>query len=351
MTIQLLRERRTTEGSSSSRFDPEDDCVRSETDRTRFVREWITASGWVEGPFELAFLAAGEYNENYLLTDRRAQRSVVRLNHGSQLGRNDQIAYEYNVLKAVEASHVTPRPFRWSMDTGSLADGIMQMEYLPGVHLDYRRDSRWAATVFAAIHQLPLDERLEVQSQPIRDIADECLELLTRYPSHPLKEQHKQLRDYHTEIVDLADRSDRLFADEPRSIVNTEVNSSNFLISEDSAYLVDWEKAVVSYRYQDLGHFLTPTTTLWKSDHIFSEEEKLYFLEEYRERGALSIPMDELRSKTRLLERTILLRGLSWCYMAYYEYMRADRALVHSETEKTIKRYMDRVDWFLGLLR
>ena len=279
------------------------------------------------------------------------RRSVIRLNHGSQLGRDDQIAYEFNVLQAVEASGVTPRPDRWSMETGSLADGIMQMEFLPGVHLDYPRDSRWAAAIFAAIHQLPVDDRLEVQPQPIRDIADECLELLTRYPDHPLTQHYKKLRDYHAEIMDLAAMSDRLFADEPRSIVNTEVNSSNFLIGEDSAYLVDWEKAVVSYRYQDLGHFLTPTTTLWKTDHVFSEEEKLYFLEEYRERGALAIPMDELRSKTRLLERTILLRGLSWCYMAYYEYLHADRTLVHSETEKTIKRYMERVDWFLGLLR
>jgi thiamine kinase-like enzyme len=148
----------------------------------------------------------------------------------------------------------------------------------------------------------------------------------------------------------LAATSDRLFADECLSIVNTEVNSSNFLIDEDRAYLVDWEKAVVSYRYQDLGHFLTPTTTLWKTNHVFSEEEKIYFLEEYRERAGLSIPMDELRAKTRLLERTILLRGLSWCYMAYYEYMREDRALTHSATEKTIRRYMDQVDWFLGLL-
>ncbi len=325
--------------------------MKRETDRTESLREWLTASEWVEEPFRLTYLAAGEYNENYLLTDRSGRRSVIRLNHGSQLGRDDQIAYEYNVLEAVQASKVTPRPFRWSMDTGSLADGIMQMEFLPGVHLDYRRDSRWAAEIFAAVHRLPVDERLEVQPRPIRDIADECLWLLTRYTDHPLTGQYRKLRDYHEEILELAAASDRLFADEPLSIVNTEVNSSNFLIDENRAYLVDWEKAVVSYRYQDLGHFLTPTTTLWKTDHVFSEEEKLYFLEEYRERAGLSIPTEELRSRTRLLERTILLRGLSWCYMAYYEYTQEDRALVHSETEKTIRRYMDQVDWLLGSLR
>ncbi len=325
--------------------------MQGETDRIRAVRKWIAASGWVDGPFELAFLAAGEYNENFLLADSHGRRSVIRLNHGSQLGRTDQIAYEYSVLQAVEASGVTPRPYRWSMETGALGDGIMQMEYLPGVPLDYRRDSARAAAIFAAIHQLPVDDRLEVQPQPIRDIADECLGLLTRYPHHPLTEPYRKLRDYHEEIVGLAATSDRLFAGESLSIVNTEVNSHNFLVSDDGAYLVDWEKAVVSYRYQDLGHFLTPTTTLWKTDHLFSEEDKLGFLEAYRRRGALSIPTEELRFKTRLLERTILLRGLSWCYMAYYEYTQAGRPLAHSETEATIRRYMDRVDWFLGLLR
>jgi thiamine kinase-like enzyme len=325
--------------------------MQGETDREKSISAWITGAGWVDGPFDLDFLAAGEYNENYLLTDAGGGRSVIRLNHGSQLGRDDQIAYEYSVLEAVAPSGVTPRPNRWSMDTGTLAHGIMQMDYLPGVHLDYLRDSRWAADIFAAVHALPTNERLEVQPQPIRDIADECLGLLTRYPNHPLEEPYRKLRDYHAEIVRLAEQSDPVFADESLCIVNTEVNSSNFLINPDRAYLVDWEKAVVSYRYQDLGHFLTPTTTLWKTDHVFSEEEKLCFLEAYREGAALSVPLDELRFKTRLLERTILLRGLSWCYMAYYEYTQADRALVHAETETTIRRYMDQVDWFLGLLR
>lgn len=319
--------------------------------RAESLRRWIEASGWVEGPFEIAFLAAGEYNENYLLTDSAGRRSVIRLNHGSQLGRDDQIAYEFNVLRAVEASGVTPRPCRWSMEAGDLGDGIMQMEYLPGEPLDYRRDSLRAAEVFAAIHPLPVDDRLEVQPQPIRDIADECLGLLTRYPEHPLTGPYKKLRDYHEEILELAALSDRLFAGEPLSIVNTEVNSHNFLVSGDRVCLVDWEKAVVSYRYQDLGHFLTPTTTLWKTDHLFSEEEKVAFLEAYRRRAGLSTPIDELRHKTRLLERTILLRGLSWCYMAHYEYMQPGRTLAHPDTEATIRRYMRDLDWFLGLLR
>ena len=64
MTTRLLREKRITEELSSSRFDSEDYCVQSERDGTESIREWIVASGWGEGPFDLAFLAAGKYNED-----------------------------------------------------------------------------------------------------------------------------------------------------------------------------------------------------------------------------------------------------------------------------------------------
>ena len=50
-------------------------------------------------------------------------------------------------------------------------------------------------------------------------------------------------------------------------MVNTELNSGNFLIDPQGvSSLVDWEKPLVSEPGQDLGHFLAPTTTFWKTD-------------------------------------------------------------------------------------
>ena len=45
---------------------------------------------------------------------------------------------------------------------------------------------------------------------------------------------------------------------------------------------MDWEKAVVSQRHQDLGHFLVPTTTLWKTDVVLQPDEKQRFLSLYK---------------------------------------------------------------------
>ena len=60
-----------------------------------------------------------------------------------------------------------------------------------------------------------------------------------------------------------------------RCCINTELNSGNFLMNgagKDN-YLVDWEKPLYGDPVQDLGHFLAPTTTFWKTDLILTEEE------------------------------------------------------------------------------
>jgi hypothetical protein len=51
--------------------------------------------------------------------------------------------------------------------------------------------------------------------------------------------------------------------------------------------------------------------------------------------------------KTRVLERTILLRALSWCHMAFYEYTRGGRALRDARTFERVRRYLCEIDAFL----
>ena len=62
-----------------------------------------------------------------------------------------------------------------------------------------------------------------------------------------------------------------------------ELNSTNFLIGGEGKpnYLIDWEKPLFGDPAQDLGHFLAPTTTFWKTDVILKEEEIENFLNEY----------------------------------------------------------------------
>jgi hypothetical protein len=110
---------------------------------------------------------------------------------------------------------------------------------------------------------------------------------------------------------------------------------------------VDWEKAVESCRYQDLGHFLVPTTTLWKSDTVLTPDEKSRFLKAYHRAACPDLDFDELFLKTTVMEKTILLRALSWCFMAWYEYTRTDRPLLNPDTFAKIEQYLADIPWIL----
>lgn len=315
-------------------------------DKSEQILRFLQKSSWLSGDLSCEFLAAGEYNENYVVS-ATTDRYVFRINHDTQLELDNQIEYEYQVLEAVSSSGVTPKPYHYDQLADGLGRGALLMEYLPGVPLDYRNDLSAAAEIFARIHAQPVDERLIVQSDPAYDIATESLSLIQRYPGPHYPQVRRSLLKYHAEIVKSSEKMASLYQGEEYCIVNTEVNSGNFLIDENRSSLVDWEKAVVSYRYQDLAHFLIPTTTLWKTDFRFSEEEKQRFLKEYIQVGDIKLSLDEVYEKTRLMERVILLRALSWCYMAYHEYTAADRELTHNDTFATITSYLDEAECFL----
>jgi len=315
-------------------------------DNSTSILSYIVKNNWLSGDLNCSFLAAGEYNENYRVTDD-ANSYVFRINHGTQLGLANQIQYEFTVLKVVYPSGVTPRPYRYSLDGGDLGEGALLMEYIPGRALDYARDLGTAAGIFARIHALPTDPRLIVQADPVRDIAAESLGLIRQYDGDQYRDVRVLLMDYHERIMELAQSSASLFAGEPLCVVNTEVNSGNFLINPVRSCLVDWEKAVVSCRYQDLAHFLVPTTTLWKTGCRLSAGQKRGFLVSYRQALGSDISLDELEEKTRLMERVILLRALSWCYMAWHEYTGKNRALASDATFRKIVSYLDEARCFL----
>ncbi len=297
-------------------------------------------------PKSVEFLAAGEYNENYLVCDGN-ERYVFRINHGSQLALERQIEYEHSVLACLADSGVTPKPINVDGDA-PFGHGVLLMEYLPGDSLDYARDSARAARVLARIHATAPSPMLLSQRDPMADIILESERLLGSFDDHPLIGQKKTLLKYRDRLQVRFGRNTAVFADDDLTITNTEVNSGNFIVNHDDAFLVDWEKAVNSHRYQDLGHFLVSTTTLWKTDYLFDDTTRRSFLGAYRKHSQLDIDLDELMHKTGMMEDVILLRALSWCYMAFYQYTHPGRAIRNQATFRRIRWYLDRISWFLG---
>lgn len=283
-------------------------------------------------------LGQGEYNLNYCFSHPvTGQRLVLRINRGSQMHLRDQIGYEFSALKALIPSGRTPRPLFCDS-----ARNLLVMEWLPGRPLDYRADMDTAAGILADIHSIPVprDCPLIRPDYPARAIYDECLQMVRHYFDWDRADPAvcALLRTLVGEIGRLPlSRA----ADAPTCIVNTELNSGNFLIDPAGrGSLVDWEKPLLSEPAQDLGHFLAPTTTFWKTDVILTPEEVRDFTEKYIAAVGDRMDTSDLRRRLPLYFTVTCLRGVTWCAMAYREYCQPGRDLRNADTFEKLKAYM-----------
>jgi aminoglycoside phosphotransferase (APT) family kinase protein len=317
------------------------------------VQAYLRAQDWSAIPcmhgrsFEVAPLAQGEYHLNYRITAGDL-RLVFRVNIGTQINRQDQVVYEYKALKLLEGSGVTPRPY-FVDDSRRLFDrGILIMEFLPGEPLDYRWDAAAAAAVLARIHQTEVsaaDNHLIRETAPLSLIYAECAGLLQRYFDSDLADP--AIRDYLGGLLrwaDAARAAERYYQADPwPCIVNTEVNSGNFIVNRrrGTLHLVDWEMPRWGDPSQDLAHFCSPLTTLWKTDFRMSRQDRDRFLDAYR-RGIRDRHLrDTLTDRIRLREPFVYLRGISWSAMGWVAYQGRYAGVKNPDTWEKLRQYLN----------
>lgn len=323
---------------------------------------------------DFSFLGQGEYNINYSFTDPRQGRDLVlRINTGSQMHLDNQIKYEYQALELLEATGRTPRVV-YLDDSRSLVDyGIMVMEFLPGRPLVYETDMLIAAEIIAHIHACPLpcDHHLIAPDDPLAAVLEESIGLAQVYlndESYARPEVKDRIRELIKSSQALYERNKQKKLDQSsddklpknpsskianksssrkRSIINTELNSGNFLINPvgETSYLIDWEKPLYAYPEQDLGHFLAPTTTNWKTDTLLTMEEMQEFVASYHaiysELVHDSISLAELWHATHTYIMMTCLRGISWSAMAWIDYQNPDKLIHNQETYDKICSYLE----------
>lgn len=300
--------------------------------------------------FVVAFLAQGEYNINFTLSSY-PNKYVFRVNTGSQLQINNQIVYEFNTLRYLESSTVTPKVFFVDSSKMYFDYGILIMEFLEGTPLDYRKDLMKAAKIFSKIHSLEIrkDNHFITEKNIFSARIDEGERLLANIWDSPIVDKRvKSFFDKFLDWVKVNRDKEKYFIDDPWHVINnTEVNSHNFIIGEENFYLIDWEKPVISDPTQDLTQFLSPTTTLWKTNYILSSDEKEEFFNNYT--NGLNGKDKNIRDRVHLYTPYLYLRALGWCAHAYVEYHNPKKEIKNMDTFQKIKEYLD-IDFMEGLL-
>jgi len=288
---------------------------------------------------EFSVLGQGEYNLNYtFIHPVSGKKLVLRINTGSQMHLDNQIEYEFSALQALETSNRTPRPLCCYP-----GQKMLVMEHLPGKALDYHTDMDIAARILADIHCTPIPEscRLLKPTHPARAIYDECLQMVQHY--FDWEDADPTVCGLlHTLVEEIGNLPLTEHSDAPKCIVNTELNSGNFLIDPNGrSHLVDWEKPLISEPAQDLGHFLAPTTTFWKTDVILTPQQVKDFAVKYVEAVGGRMDCSTLSRRLPLFFTVTCLRGVTWCAMAYREYCQPGRELRNEDTFKKLQAYLE----------
>lgn len=314
--------------------------------RSKEYRDGLKLPNEVTETYEM--LANGEYNVNLVFTHQITKKKMVlRINEGSQMGLDNQIEYEANVLKFLEKSGRTPKLYYVDSSKKYIDKGILVMEFLDGISLDYKKDLYRATDILVDIHRQEIGKGLIRASEGFSFILDECESMLKKYLNSEfvIKDKAERLRN----LLDKGWKMQECFIPDKRlhkCIINTELNSTNFLINNKKDYLIDWEKAVAGLPAQDIGHFLAPTSTFWKTDIILTEAEIKEFIEKYIEKAEKYFDVTGIRETSFSFIKINCLRGLTWCAMAYVQYKKSNKILINDSTRLKLDAYLS--DNFIG---
>lgn len=290
---------------------------------------------------DLRLLAQGEYHINYYFKAGDNKELVLRINSKSQMNLPNQIEYEFNTLKLLEKSGRTPRALLFDDSKRLINHGYLIMEYLKGRPLNYKTDLNEACRILGDIHNLEVENNntLIESKNPINEILIETRSMFSKYAqsSHGDPAFIAYVGKALENMEDVMGKKGESYDVFNKSIINTELNSGNFLINHGRSYLIDWEKALYGDPLQDLAHFLAPTTSYWKTDIILRKDEKSDFIRTYKNYRNLKVIDEE---KLEDLIKANCFRGISWCAMAYVEYLNPHREIKNMDTFKKIKDYM-----------
>lgn len=284
---------------------------------------------YLTGKDGIELIGKGEYNANYLVDNKY----LLRIALGSQMHLEDQIGYEYKALKFLEKSGVTPKAY--GLYTDKLSGlAYLTEEYLKGRALDYDEDLDRAAYLLSKVHSLDSSGTDFIRAdKPFKMMFEEFIEMFSHYKSWDKKDKNIEIKiDSMLSFIKSLGLDDSL--ENPR-LINTELNSGNFIIGEKSSYIIDWEKPIIGEIEQDIAHFLAPTTTFWKTDTIFDLDNMMDFADKYDSYSDQKIDREKL---IKYLLFTCL-RGITWCAMAYRSYVEAKNT--EGFTYRKIKAYLE----------
>ena len=303
-------------------------------------------------------LGMGEHNLNFWFDVPTAgKRYVLRVNVASQPFHDNQVAYEFAALTALEPSGCTPQPVYLDDSPTAPGKGVLVIEFCEGDELDFDNlrpgDLRCAAQLMADIHAVPVADECPLfrPADPLRALFEECLQRYEVYRASAFEDA--RITAWVERFIKAAERELQTSAN-PQSrlhIVNTETLPSHFLIPATAAAkaadagpagrfcaqpgsFIDWERPIIGEIAQDVAYFVSPTTTFWDSEFLFPANQVEGFVEDYWRAVDGRFDRGDFDNRFRSWRMMTALRSATWCCRALVQY----HAEGTHKTEKTARK-------------
>lgn len=316
-------------------------------------------------------LGMGEHNVNFWFALPDGERAVLRVNVASQPFHENQIRYEFEALQAAEPSGCTPRPLFVDDSAAAPGKGVLVESFCAGRQLDFDDlrpgDVRCAIQMMADVHAVRAvpDCGLFRPADPLRAMFDECAQRFCSYLASGFQEA--RLTRWMERFLDAAERMMATVAppQDRGHIVNTETLPSHFLIPDASAasaaaastagrlcahpgHFVDWERPVLGEVAQDVAYFVSPTTTFWDSDFLFSAAGIPEVIDAYWQAVDGRFARADFDARFRAWRMMTALKSTSWCVQALARYGGTSDAHTTQKTADKLPVYLS--DDFMELI-
>jgi len=265
---------------------------------------------------EILGMVTGSYNINFHVRVDKTE-FIFRINIDQQSGLNNQIEYEFMVMKFLESHHIAPKAYYFDDSQERFDYPVMIEEYLEGPILSLETEKNISeviskvAELLSSLHSLkPENMPFMIWRNPLVDtyelVSNDLIGLEAKRTSEKKTISLAKRMLAKTEAMVLKHR--HLFHAD--SLNHTDLCCENFIKTAQGLRLIDWEKPRVDDYTYDICCFISEPAELYNSRKVLNPEERMNFLDNYVRLSGKN--PDHLMEKVKIREPLVSLHWILW---------------------------------------
>jgi len=286
----------------------------------------------------------GGYNINYLV-NIDDHKFLFRLNLDKYIDVDNQIEYEYQILKYLEGKDVGPRPYFIDTSKKDLEHDLLVEEFVENKPLKFgNKFLKDLGKLVRKLHLVPLPENdfLIKNTNPLTDQRNFIKRKIDFIKSTKFNQKFLSFIDPYIPKIDryVSGHSD-LFSTKEICINHRDMVIENILQTSKGLKLVDWQATMADDASYDLTFFTCDIVIEWNLGRPLTNEEKQIFLNSYQ-------ADKKMLEKIRIRQPMVYLELFTWiAYRAAYLRNKLAKNLVNEADKDFVQKRIAAYESFL----